>query len=80
MDNMEKLRVLLQHWIEHNAGHVEEFDKWQGIMTQEGKKEIAAKIDEAKTQMGKVSKILTDALDHAGGPADGEHHHHQHHH
>ena len=31
MDNLEKLRILLQHWIEHNGGHVAEFAKWQTV-------------------------------------------------
>ena len=35
MENVEKLRVLLQHWIDHNKGHAEEFAKWEKCMADE---------------------------------------------
>ncbi|MBT9159726.1 MAG: hypothetical protein AAGB97_02750 [Dehalococcoidia bacterium] len=28
MDEREKLRVLVDHWIEHNRDHAEEFQEW----------------------------------------------------
>lgn len=81
MDNVEKLRVLLQHWIDHNKGHVEEFEKWRGAMSEDGKDSIAGHIGEAVAKMETVNEQLKKALDDAGGPADqGEHGHHHHHH
>ena len=82
MDNLEKLRILLQHWIDHNGGHVDEFKKWQTIMSAEGQDKIAAFMGEAISQMDKVSETLAVALNTCGGPAEsgGEHHHHHHHH
>ena len=78
MDNTDKLRVLLQHWIEHNGGHVSEFEKWQQIMSEEGDQKVATAIGEAIVQMDKVSQILSDILDDCGGPKDHGHHHHHH--
>ena len=78
MDNSEKLRVILQHWIEHNAGHVTEFEKWQKTMKEDGKDKVAASIGDAILQMDKVTDILADC----GGPkdiSDHDHHHHHHH-
>ena len=80
MDNTDKLRVLLKHWIEHNGGHVEEFDKWCKLMTDEGNSEISSLLESAKDQMDKVSDILGQALTQLGGEMDGDHHHHHHHH
>ena len=82
MDNLEKLRILLQHWIEHNGGHVAEFAKWQTVMNTEGKDDVAAYLGEAIRQMGKVSGALAEALKDCGGPSEsgGEDHHHHHHH
>ncbi len=84
MDNVEKLRVMLQHWIEHNKGHVEEFEKWRQTMTEEGKTSLADHIAEAVKTMATVNVQLEKALDAAGGakPDDDEehHHHHGHHH
>ncbi|MBW1635250.1 MAG: hypothetical protein JRJ68_03140 [Deltaproteobacteria bacterium] len=82
MENVEKLRVLLQHWIEHNKGHGEEFAKWQKRMAEDSNKVIADCIGEAIEQMGKVNDQLAKALNEAGGPVEktggGEHHHHHH--
>ena len=86
MDNTEKLRVLLQHWIDHNGGHVAEFAKWKEIMGKEamagGKQDaIVESLGKAMQQMGKVSEILKKSLDDLGGPATGAaHHHHSHDH
>ena len=79
MENIDKLRVLLQHWIEHNGGHVSEFEKWQTIMSEDDKPSIASAIGEAITQMDKVSEILTDILTECGGPKQDHGHHHHHH-
>lgn len=80
MENIDKLRVLLKHWIDHNGGHVEEFAKWQTIMVEEKKEGTAASLEQAMQQMNKVSDILQEALDELGGPADDSDHHHHHHH
>lgn len=83
MDNVEKLRVLLQHWIDHNKGHAEDFEKWHVTMSEDGKESIAKHIGEAIATMATVNEQLKKALDEAGGPAkhgeDGHHHHHHHH-
>ncbi|BDD88172.1 hypothetical protein [Desulfofustis limnaeus] len=83
MEQTEKLRILLQHWIEHNGGHVAEFLKWRTIMAEEKRQDLAGDLDNAVNQMNAVSHILRDMLDRLGGPAadgDGSHHHLHHHH
>lgn len=80
MENKEKLRVLLQHWIVHNHGHVSEFTKWQKIMAADEMESLSEHIRMAAEQMNRVSEILANALDEAGGPTEGGGHHHQHYH
>ncbi len=81
MDSIEKLRVLLKHWIDHNGGHVNEFDKWQKIMAGEDQQAMAAALKQAMSQMDQVSATLQAALDKIGGaPESSEHHHHHDHH
>lgn len=80
MENVEKLRMLLQHWIEHNSGHVAEFARWRTIMTDEQNDRLATALDQAVAEMNKVSETLKQALHDIGGPADGKDHHHHHHH
>ena len=84
MENVEKLRVLLQHWIDHNKSHAEEFSKWEKIMIEDAEGNIAAHISEAVKAVEKVNEQLTKALSEAGGPkevgGEGHHHHHGDHH
>lgn len=81
MENTEKLRVLLQHWIDHNEGHAKEFSTWQNLMQEDGKKDLAAHIEAAIKTMDDVNKELGKALDKLGGASsEGGHHHHHHHH
>ncbi len=83
MENVEKLRVLLQHWIDHNTGHAEEFAKWEKCMTEDSKQNIADHIGAAIKGVEKVNEQLSKALLEAGGPKEdggGEHHHHHGHH
>ncbi len=83
MDNVEKLRVMLAHWLEHNQGHVEEFEKWQATMAEEGRSNLADRLAEAIAAMAEVNNKLAAVLTEAGGPVSGHHHHgdnHHHHH
>ncbi|MCG6930866.1 MAG: hypothetical protein LJE64_09965 [Desulfofustis sp.] len=81
MDSIEKLRVLLKHWIDHNGGHVREFDKWREVMAGDNHDAMAAALALAMEQMETVSATLEAALEEIGGaPQDSGHHHHHHHH
>ena len=84
MENVEKLRVLLQHWIDHNKSHAEEFSKWEKIMIEDAEGNIAGYISEAVKAVEKVNEQLSKALSGAGGPkeagGDGHHLHHGDHH
>jgi len=80
MNQIEKLRVLLPHWIEHNLGHGEECRKWATIAREEGQDKIAGYIDKAVEVMTKVNDLLDAALQEAGGPSHENTDHHPHHH
>lgn len=80
MEQMEKLRVLLPHWIEHNRGHAEECGKWSASARQAGEEEVAAHIENAIAAMKQANELLDKALQAAGGkmPEHEPHHHHHH--
>lgn len=78
MNEIEKLRVLLPHWIEHNGEHAEEFREWAGRAGAAEEQILAAAelVEEANAR-------LEEALEQVGGPlAHGhpgeEHGHHGH--
>jgi len=64
-----KLRVLLPHWIEHNAEHAAEFRDWAGKARSAGLEEVAEEIDTAAKELGWVNEALNTALRQIGRPA-----------
>ena len=62
MNEAEKLRVLIPHWIEHNQEHAAEFCRW---VEQAG--EAAPEILAAADEMIRVNASLTAALEKLGG-------------
>ncbi len=83
MNHLEKLQVLLPHWIEHNSGHAEECRKWAALAAEsEAAGEVSSHLAAALIAMESVGKHLERALTAAGGAnkdIEGGHHHHHHH-
>lgn len=82
MNELEKLQVLLPHWITHNRSHAKECKKWAGLAGQEqGAVEVKLNLQAALAAMDEVSVHLEKALAAAGGAkSDDVHHHSSHHH
>lgn len=76
MKEVEKLRVLLPHWIDHNSGHEAECLKWVEIAKDEGQESVAQHIAAAVNKMKEANELLEKALHEAGGPSADHHHHH----
>lgn len=61
--NLDKLRVLLPHWIEHNQEHAASFQKWSTKAQELGQQETAQHIEEAVERMAACNDALTAALE-----------------
>ena len=59
---LEKLRVLLPHWIEHNTEHAAEFRQWA-----ERAGEASADIQAAAEALEQANRALTAAQEKLGG-------------
>jgi hypothetical protein len=70
MTDLDKLRVLLQHWMEHNEEHAAEFLRWS-----EKAGPAAAQVQQAAEKMKAVNLELSSALDVLGGPVEHSHGH-----
>ncbi len=77
---MEKLQILLPHWIEHNHNHETEFKKWVDLARAEGQGALAELLDKAVASMAETDTLLKKVLAEIGGPSEGGHHHGHHHH
>ena len=47
MDEIEKSKILLNHWIEHNETHIKSYKEWAEKLKEMGYNEISQKIKEA---------------------------------
>lgn len=65
----DKLRVLLPHWIEHNAEHAAEFRRWAEAVRAAGQEEVAEELDLAAKELGWVNETLNSAREELGGLA-----------
>jgi hypothetical protein len=74
MKELEKLRVLIPHWVEHNEEHASEFRHWA-----EQAGSAASDILEAAEGMLVVNSSLNAALKKLGGPLQTDHYHHHDH-
>ena len=75
---IEKLRILLPHWVEHNRNHGTEFMQWADGARKEGHVEAAELIAQAASVIKKADVLLEEALEKLGGPVHGHTHHHHH--
>lgn len=63
MDEAEKgrLKILLNHWIEHNIEHIQEFSKWAEKARSFGHPAVHDEIMQAVQQMNKANEFLIKA-------------------
>jgi len=61
-EEKSRLKIILDHWVEHNEEHSREFKEWAEKAKQMGEKEVAAEILQAVGHMDKVTEIFTETL------------------
>lgn len=68
---LEKLKIMLPHWIEHNRNHEAEFKQWAAAARTDGEAKLADLLDRAAANMAATDEILQTARSQAGAPAGG---------
>lgn len=61
-DEITKLEILLDHWIEHNREHAEEFTQWAAKAKGLGQVAVHEDMTQAVKQMNKANESLLAAL------------------
>ncbi len=64
MQDVERFRVLLEHWIEHNVAHRAEFEKWAQRARDADLSEVSRSIAAAADGIRKINAHLRDAMTH----------------
>ena len=70
MNDLEKLQVLLPHWVEHNAEHADELRSWADSMQYSSKIDVAKRLSAAAALLEKAGDQLSRLLDEVGGVAE----------
>jgi hypothetical protein len=78
MNDLDKLRVMLPHWIEHNTGHGREYAQWAQLLGACGQEEVAELLKKAERSIMEADAALKEALHKMGGPIKGHEPHHHH--
>lgn len=68
--DLEKLRALLKHGVEHNKDHQEEVRKWANEADELGETEARKLLFEASEILNKASSTMSRALDKLGQGED----------
>ena len=76
--DVEKLQMLISHWLQHNEDHGREYAKWAKVAREAGYSPAAECMEEAVELLAKADRAFEKALELVGGP--GKEHHHNHHH
>jgi predicted RNA-binding protein len=72
MDDLEKLQLLLPHWIEHNAEHADELRSWADNMQHSGKVDVAKRLFAAAALLENAGDHLSKLMGEASGVAGHE--------
>jgi len=78
--DIEKLQMLITHWLQHNESHGKEYAKWAEVARQAGHSTTAEFIEQAGDLLAKADEAFGKALESVGGPSKGHQHHHHHDH
>lgn len=62
MTELEKLKHLIEHWIEHNEAHVKAYREWASKAEALGKKELSAILKQIAEENKKLEGLFKKAL------------------
>ena len=62
MDQKKKLSVIIEHWIEHNEAHMDEYKKWAQTAGELGLDPVKTEIERAMEKISQSNLHLNRAL------------------
>ena len=61
MEEIKKLSIVIDHWIEHNQSHMEEYKKWAQTASDLGLEKVSAEIEKAVEMLFQSNRHLEQA-------------------
>jgi len=59
--DLQKLKVLLPHWIKHNLEHIQSHEKWLDTLKNQGLAEVADDIEKAVETLKQTNELFESA-------------------
>jgi len=66
MDQRKKLSIVIEHWIEHNESHMDEYKRWAQTAGELGLDSVKAAIEKAMEKISQSNEHLEKALKGVG--------------
>ena len=63
MNDLDKLRHLLKHWMEHNDAHVSTYDEWTRKTKAMGEKDLSEILEQITRESRKLNNLFQKALE-----------------
>jgi hypothetical protein len=63
MTDLDKLRHLLKHWMEHNDAHVNTYDEWARKTEAMGEKDLSEILKQITRESRKLNNLFQRALE-----------------
>lgn len=61
MNDVEKLKHLLSHWLEHNSEHAGTYREWSGRMRRESREDLAELLENIAHETEKMDELFRKA-------------------
>jgi rubrerythrin len=61
MTDLEKLKKLLEHWMEHNVEHAKTYTEWAEKAEAMGENELAKTLKEIADETGRMERLFQKA-------------------
>ncbi len=62
MEELERLRVLVEHWLEHNAEHARTYKEWADRVEAQGRKDISDVLNKLYTETERLRELFNETL------------------
>ena len=62
VDERQKLEILLNHWVQHNSGHAQEFAEWAEKSKELWQGKVYENMMQATKRMEEANELLLAAL------------------
>jgi hypothetical protein len=64
MTELEKLKHLLEHWVEHNNAHVKTYSEWASKTELLGEKELSNVLKQIAEESKKLERLFKKAIEY----------------